>query len=585
MGLVTGVLDWLPVGVAYGLGGLVLGLLLWRSPTWTGRVVGGVLALLGAVGIDGGVDPTAVWVAVGLAPYFILTGPIRWVGALLTPLPFCAVWLLDALRQEVAAWDHRSSEGTLTRKLPYLRRLLHGVRGRGGVSRVRSHTSVNVPGTRCLRPGTFLWLKWVGLGLGGALVALSTGGIGPTVPAGIGAFIAAGVARHVWGSDVLRPVVFGSLVLAALGWADAGRAAGYTAAWLAWCIGWVVPSWLYGAWRGWPWESRRRAIFWTIVLAAFGWAWVGYWQENPCPSMETVWLASEEWVPRAWYGLQVMPVEIWSAGQAGQAGYTGQPQPVVTSPSGKACWSVPWMTGQALATIWEVFRQKPCDPTAMWTIDFQVIPPASVPAGASRRFPVCVWPWMNWVRWTFTATFPTDLTTAVREVRMCSETRELLEVRLVEARPVPPLLVLERLRIRHLRPHRYGIDVSFWNPGPRQFWGHVLVGLVSAEPGRASFRWLGVQRFLATIGPGDRLRQAFEATTVRFCGLPQVGIQVFETKRGAQGFAWAQLSPPEGTERGPLLPEGPPMCGPNPSGSEPKSLQPIDSASCPHTEP
>lgn len=590
MGLITGVQGWLPVGVVHGLGWLVLGLLLWRSPTWVGRVAGGVLALLWAAGMDGAVDPTAVWVAIGLAAYFIPAGPVRWVGVFLTPLPFFVVWLLDTLGREVAAWGDRSLEWALTRKVPYLRRLLHGLRGRGEVAGTRSQTSANFTDTWHPVSGTFRWLGWVGLSLGGALMALRVGGVGPAVPAGVGAFIAAGIARQVWGTDVLRPVVLGSLILAVLRWVDAGRATGYTATWLAWCMGWVVPAWLYGAWQGWPWESRRRAIFWMTVLAAFGWAWVGYWRGNLCPSTETVRLSSEEWVPQAWYGLQVLPVETWRAGQAGQVGLTGQPRLAGSPLPGRTCWSVPWTPGQALSTVWEVFRQKPCDPAAMWAIDFQVVPPVGVQAGTSRQVPVCVWPLMNRVRWAFTAAFPTDLTAAAREIRICSRTDvtlagEPLEARLIEIRPIPPLLVVERLRVYRLGPHRYGLDVSLWNPGPRRFWGHVLVGFVSADPGRASFRWLGVQRFPATIGPGDRLQQSVEVTTARFCGLPQVGIQVFETERGTQGFAWARLSPPGGTGRGPLPPGGPLMCGPNPPASGPKSLQPTDSASCPHTEP
>jgi len=560
MGLVTGVQGWLPVPVVYGLGWLVLGLLFWRSLTWVGRIAGGVLALLWAAGMDGAVDPTAVGVAIGLAAYFIPTGPVRWVGACLTPLPFLAVWLLDTLGRAVAAWGSRAL--------------------------------ANFPGARHLMSGTFPWLGWFGLSLGGALTALGVGGLGPAVPAGAGAFVVTGIARRVWGADVLRPVVLGSFVWAVLRWVDAGRAAGYTAVWLAWCMGWAVPLWLYGAWQGWPWESRRRAVFWAVVLAAFGWAWVGYWRGNLCPSTEAVRRASEEWAPREWYGLQVLPAETWraGAGQAGQVGPPGPPGPAVASSPGRTCWSVPWTAGQALSTVWEVFRQKPCDPAAMWDIDFQVVTPVGVQTGTTRRVPVCVWPLMNRTRWAFTAAFPTYLTAAARSVRICSRTDptptgEPLEVRLIEARPVPPLLVVEHLRVRRLGSHRYGLDVALWNPGPRRFWGYVLVGFVSADPGRASFRWLGVRRFPATIGPGDRLRQSAEVTTARFCGLPQVGIQVFETERSAQGFAWARLNPLGGTGRGPLPPGGLPMCGPSPPASEPKSLQSTAPASCPHTEP
>lgn len=546
MGLISGVQAWLPNAVVYGLGWLVLGLLLWRGSTWAGRVAGGVLALLWAAGMGGAVDPAAVGVAIGLAAYLVGTGPARWVGVLWTPLPFFAVWLLDTLGREAAA---RLSSDPL-RRLP---------------------------------PG----LRWGGIGLAGALGGLVVGGLGPAVPAGVGAFVAAGVVRQVAGVDVLRAVGLGSFIFAVLRWVDAERAVGYTAVWLAWCVGWTVPSWLDVAWRGWPWESRRRAMLWIAVLAALGGAWVGYWRKGLCPSMEAVRPSSAEWVPQEWYGVQVLPVEVW---RAGQAGYTGQPKPAGSPQAGRTCWSVPWTAGQAIVTVWEVSRQKACDPAARWDVDVQVVTPFGVQTGATRQVPVCVWPLMNRTRWAFTAVFPTYLTAGAREVRICSETApastgEALEARLVEARPVPPLLVVERLRVRRLATRRYGVDVSLWNPGPGRFWGHVLVGLVSVDPGRTPFRWLGVQRFAATIGPDDRFRASVEVTTVRFCGLPRVGIQVFETEQAVQGFAWARLSPPGGTGRGSLPPGGPPMCAPSPPASGPQPLQPTDPASCLHTEP
>jgi hypothetical protein len=560
MSLIIGIPEWLPGGIVYGLGGLALGLLFWKSPTWADRAAVGVLALLWAVSMDGAVDSAAVGVAIGLAAYFTSAGWTRWTGVLWTPLPFLTVWLLEALGRRAM-----SSQGAPTAPgSPPLRRFL---RGR--------------PGGRGL-----LWLG--GMGLGGALAALGIGGGGPTVPAGVGAFVAAEVIRRMGGLDVARPVGLGSLVFVALRWIDAGRAGGYAAVWLTWCVGWVVPSWLVLAWRGWSWESRQRAALWLVALAALGWGWVGYWQESPCRSSDPFHAATGPWTTRDWYGLQVLPVETWQASPAGRAGYIGPPKPLASS--GGTCWSVPWTAGQAIATVWEVFRREVCDPTATWRIDFQVVTPAGVRKGMDQEVPVCVWPWMNRTHWTFTAAFPTYLTAEAHEVRICSRTvpasaGRSLEVRLVEARPLPPLLVVERLEVHRRGTHRYRLDVSLWNPGPRRFWGHVLVGLVAADPGREPFRWLGVQRFPVVLGPGDRFRQSVEVTTVRFCGPLRAGIQVVETERGSRGFASAGLSPRGGTSRGSLLPGEPPMCGPSPPASARPRVQPPSPTSCPHTEP